>query len=854
MPQKSSLISLFVFTVVCAFLFESFYSEAKKNAIRHLNEEQLIHAKQAAHGIEEYFATWTGILASFAKMDEIIGTNYDGKRTMDLFYEGHKEQISSVTRVNEKGTIIYTVPYKESTGSNISGQTHMREILEKHKPVISDVFRSVQGFDAVALHVPVFKGAQFKGSLAIVINFQALSRRYLEVIQIGKTGHARVISRDGTELYSPVPGNAGKSVFVIYKDFPSILAMTREMLKDKKGIATYTYYEYGGLLKALVRHHAVYMPINLGNTFWSVAVSCSEEEVLSSLTSFRNRLLLVIGVMVLGGVLFSTIFVRAWIIVSEEQKRKQAEKDLVESERRFRTLFEQAAVGVAEMDPVSGRFLHVNKRYCDIVGLSMDEMLETDFQSITHPDDLEADLRNMKLLIAGEVQEFSMDKRYIRKDGGIVWVSLTVYPTWLRGETPSRHIAIVEDISERKRAENALRSSEEKFFKAFHATPDAIVISRESDGLLIEVNEVFLGQTGYSRDEALAGTSVALDLWADPRDRERYVAEMREQGKVREMEATFRTKSGKIINGLVSGEGMVLDNEPCLLTIIRDITEWKKTDAELREYRLHLEDLVNARTEELKAANEKLKELDRLKSMFIASMSHELRTPLNSIIGFTGMTLQELSGELNDEQKDNLSRAYQSANHLLSLITDVIDISKIEAGRIESYPEAVSLDEIIDEAIGTVRPQMKEKGLSLAVEVTAGVLLNTDRKRLLQCLLNFLSNAVKFTESGTITVAAREEDGRVIMSVSDTGIGIAEKDQPKVFEAFERLETHLRVKTGGTGLGLYLTRKLARDILRGDVLFQSREGQGSTFTLRVPKDLRQNPDSADIPDKTGGVG
>lgn len=533
---------------------------------------------------------------------------------------------------------------------------------------------------------------------------------------------------------------------------------------------------------------------------------------------------------------------------------KRTKKDLAESERRYRTLFEQAAVGVAEIDPKSGQFVRVNKRYCDIVGLSLDEMLKTDFQSITHPDDLEADLENMKSLMAGEIHEFSMDKRYIRKDGGIVWVNLTVYPTWLWGESPSRHIAIIEDITERKRAENALRSSEEKFFKAFHATPDAIVISRSSDGHLIEVNEVFLRQTGYSRDEALAGTTVGLNLWADPHDRERYVTEVRKHGRAREMEASFRMKSGEVLDGLVSGECMVLDNEPCLLTIIRDITERKKTDAELRKYRLHLEDLVSERTEKLKAANVKLKELDQLKSMFIASMSHELRTPLNSIIGFTGMTLQGLSGELNDEQKDNLSRAYQSAKHLLSLITDVIDISKIEAGKIESYPEVVSLDKIIDEAIGIVRPQLKEKGLALAVEVPGDVRLNTDRKRLLQCLLNFLSNAVKFTESGTITVAARETDGEVMVSVSDTGIGIAEKDQPKLFEAFERFETHLRVRAGGTGLGLYLTKKLARDILRGDVLFQSKEGQGSTFTLRVPKDLQQHPDIADMPDKRGEIG
>jgi signal transduction histidine kinase len=198
-----------------------------------------------------------------------------------------------------------------------------------------------------------------------------------------------------------------------------------------------------------------------------------------------------------------------------------------------------------------------------------------------------------------------------------------------------------------------------------------------------------------------------------------------------------------------------------------------------------------------------------------------------------------LSGELNDEQKDNLARVYKSAKHLLALISDVIDISKIEAGRVESFLEKVSLKEIVEEAAASVEPQMKEKGLALELDIPGDVQFTTDRKRLLQCLLNFLSNAVKFTESGKVSVSSRVSDGYVDVAVSDTGIGIPEKDLPKLFEAFERLESHLRVKAGGTGLGLYLTRKLVTDILRGEVSVQSREGEGSTFSLRLPIDTEQ---------------
>ena len=253
--------------------------------------------------------------------------------------------------------------------------------------------------------------------------------------------------------------------------------------------------------------------------------------------------------------------------------------------------------------------------------------------------------------------------------------------------------------------------------------------------------------------------------------------------------------------------------------------------------RKNAEDQLQHYTEELEKANIHLQGLDKLKSMFIASMSHELRTPLNSIIGFTGVILQGMSGEINERQKDQLSRVYRSAKHLLALISDVIDISKIEAGRIDVFPEHFLLTELIDEAVESIHPQLKAKKLSLEVAVPETIHVTTDRKRLLQCLINYLSNGVKFTEQGGVKVVVREVGDKVEITVADTGIGIADKDMAKLFEAFERLETHLRVKAGGTGLGLYLTRKLTTELLQGDIMVTSEIGKGSTFGLRIPKSI-----------------
>ncbi len=242
-------------------------------------------------------------------------------------------------------------------------------------------------------------------------------------------------------------------------------------------------------------------------------------------------------------------------------------------------------------------------------------------------------------------------------------------------------------------------------------------------------------------------------------------------------------------------------------------------------------------TDDLEAANRRLQELDRLKSLFIASVSHELRTPLNSIIGFTGVILKGMSGPLNDRQKDQLSRVYQSANHLLALITDIIDISKIEAGHIDVHTQEFVLEEVIREVVESVRPMAQAKGLRIETRAPVGLTVRSDRKRVRQCLLNFLSNAVKYSEKGTITVDAFFEDQRAVVTVTDQGIGISEEDRSKLFSPFVRLDSRLRVPAGGTGLGLYLTRKVVVELLHGEIRVTGNPGGGSVFAFAIPREL-----------------
>ena len=270
--------------------------------------------------------------------------------------------------------------------------------------------------------------------------------------------------------------------------------------------------------------------------------------------------------------------------------------------------------------------------------------------------------------------------------------------------------------------------------------------------------------------------------------------------------------------------------------------ETKKREAaqaELADERNKLKE----KTDELKQANQDLMEMDYMKSVFIASTSHELRTPLNSIIGFSSILLEGWIGELNLEQKEQLQLIHVAGKQLLALIDDIIDISKIEAGKLETDIQEFSLKEVIDEAVFLVNNDIGEKGLDMKLEVE-DITITSDRRRLLQSLINLLSNASKFTDKGMITLYAKTINSMIHISVIDTGIGIMPDDIPKLFTPFVRLESSLSAKTSGTGLGLYLTKKLTEDVLGGTLEVTSEYGTGSTFTLNIPMKL-------EIRDKAG---
>ncbi|MBI5056540.1 MAG: PAS domain-containing protein [Nitrospirae bacterium] len=476
-----------------------------------------------------------------------------------------------------------------------------------------------------------------------------------------------------------------------------------------------------------------------------------------------------------------------------------------------------------------------------------------------HPDDME----KLKLAVEAAVKEgvpYEMELRAIRTDGETRVCRAQGYAEMGPGGKATRLFGSFQDITERKRAE----TEKEQFYRFFQTSADMMAIA-DPNGSFMKTNPACTETLGYSGTELVAKPFIEF---IHPEDKQSTIDEMARQlqrGYSLNFENRYICKDGSI--KWLSWRAIYSKEEGITYATARDITDRKRDEEEIRKLNEVLEQRIiertaelydsqralvnivedlNLKTEELKKANIRLKEMDRMKSMFIASMSHELRTPLNSIIGFSSILLNEWTGPVNAEQKGNLSTILKSGRHLLNLINDIIDVSKIEAGKIDSLMENFDLHDVIEEAVNSFSKEIYEKRLSLTVEAVHQE-MHTDRRRLLQCVLNLLSNAVKFTERGSLSVLAcigigdwglgvgeKEDRNLVEISVKDTGIGISEEDYPKLFNAFVRLDSSLRASIPGTGLGLYLTKKLVAEVLKGDILFSSRHGEGSTFSIIIP--------------------
>ncbi len=428
--------------------------------------------------------------------------------------------------------------------------------------------------------------------------------------------------------------------------------------------------------------------------------------------------------------------------------------------------------------------------------------------------------------------------------GALVLGSSVAVTLLFRHRAAVRRREVLDSHASRRQAEEALVRSEAKYRTLFETADDAILLMRED--AFLECNPRALAMFGCERDQLVGAAHYEFSPPTQPdgrpsREKALEMIRLAYAEGPQSFEWVHCRKDGTPFVAEVSLNRLELGGEVLLQAIVRDVTRRKQAEEQIRRLNedlerqaSELERRVAERTAELADALDRAQAADRLKSAFLATMSHELRTPLNSIIGFTGILLQELAGPLNEEQRTQLEMVRSSARHLLALINDVLDISKIEAGQMVVMCEPFDLASTLERVASFVRPLAQKKGLALRLEIGEGVgILRSDPRRVEQVLLNLVHNAIKFTERGGVTVTAAADEEGVSIAVADTGIGIPEEDLARVFEPFTQVDTRLTRRYEGTGLGLAISRRLT-ELMGGRLRVESEVGRGSTFVVRLP--------------------
>ena len=513
----------------------------------------------------------------------------------------------------------------------------------------------------------------------------------------------------------------------------------------------------------------------------------------------------------------------------EEQLYYAVARDITERKRaevHYRDLYENAPDMMAVVDLVSGNILECNQTLADVIGRSKAEIIGNSFLDLYAPDSLEAARQTSSNFV--ETGEVIRQERILRRaDGSTIEVLLQATP--MRDETgkivASR--STWRDVTKQKEAERALASQEALYRTLIEAAPQVIWVA-DADGQVALLNKAWHEFSGRTEEESL-GTRWAEAL--HPEDLPDVLAKWERayrHGETYSGECRFQAKDGSYQTFIFIG------------TPVRDdsgkIINWVGINT-------NIADRVQAEIA-LQEAKDAAEYANRAKSEFLATMSHELRTPLNAIIGFSEILRDEIIGTVNDEQKELAIDIHTSGNHLLAMINDILDLSKIEAGKMDLQLENFFVTEAVTEVNTIINALANQKQIRLTLEIDQDVSIEADKIKFKQILYNLLSNAIKFTdEGGTVTTKFKASNSALLGSVTDTGVGISPQDREKLFQPFTQLDASSTRAHSGTGLGLALTNRLIQ-LHGGKIWVESEINEGSTFSFTFP--LHQQEEGVEV--------
>lgn len=502
--------------------------------------------------------------------------------------------------------------------------------------------------------------------------------------------------------------------------------------------------------------------------------------------------------------------------------KEQLAQARVEAER-YRTIFSLSAAGMAQV-ALDGRFLQVNSRLCEITGYTEAQLVGRRFRDVTHPDDIDYSEQLARDLIEGRLDHVRTEKRYLKADGTLLWASLAVAVLRDAQGQPVQFMAVIEDISDRKASEQVLKEREALLSSMGQFVPGIIhKVGFDAEGK---------AQFQYISDRAMEMFQLSPDVMAADYTAHHQRVHPDDLPYVRRL--AKKPKPGAVLRPVdfeyrvvLEGKGLRWYGGRALpVTEADGSVVWYGHTADLTEHKEYQDAKVAAQVAD--AAN-------RAKSEFLSRMSHELRTPLNAVLGFAQLLRLDRQHPLTDGQRSKVELIERAGGHLLGVISDVLDLSRIDSGSLPLSIEAVPLVHVLEEAVSMVGAAASDAGVVLVPpQVQAGMNVFADRLRLRQILVNLLTNAIKYNRrGGRVMVSVWPDAGQIAMEVSDTGRGLSAEQCQHLFEPFNRLGAE-NSGIEGTGIGLVIVRRLI-ELMNGHIEVSSEVGVGTRFIVWMPQ-------------------
>jgi len=676
---------------------------------------------------------------------------------------------------------------------------------------------AVQGYPTIAYHVPVFENGKFNGSLCVLIPFKNLAEEFLKNIKIGEKGYAWVISQKGVELYCPVPGHIGKTVFETSGRFPSVISMAKEMIKGNQGITTYTYDQLRAEPIEKITKHAVYCPIQLGNTFWSIVVATPENEVLATMTGFRNRLIFIVALLMAVAAISSYYILQTRTLLKEEKSRRKTEKALLSSEKKYRTILDEIEDGYFEVD-LKGNLTFFNDSLSKILGYPHSELMGMNNREFMDAENAEKVFQTFNKVFTKKNAFKAFDWEVIQKDGTRRHLDTSVSLVKDEDGNKSGFRGIARDISDRKKTEEEMQESKSRYQALFDRSLDCVFI-HDFKGNFIDGNKAALEMMGYTRKEL---SSLKIN---DIIDKDQFPAadrvrkELQKTGQQKGI-SVFRLKhkDGSIVDVETKSSVIYRQGKPYAIQgIARNITGRKKMEAQLRQA-------------------QKMEAIGTL----AGGIAHDFNNILSAILGYTEISL--INFPEDHPAHSSMNQVFKAGIRAKDLVKQILTFSR----QAEQDLKPLQIQPLITEAIQLLRASIPATiEIRQIISPDCGPIM-ADPTQIHQIIMNLCTNSYHaMRESGGIIDISLSQirlspdrfsrkidlppGSYVKLGISDTGSGMDDLTLQRIYDPYFTTKP----KGEGTGMGLAVVHGIIKSY-RGDILVYSETGKGTSFQIYLP--------------------